>query len=138
MPCRTTSDLALHDRRARLNVTQILVVGLPTMSDQSATHDGRLSTHCAMGTRESTRCDAEAARPHSAGFANTPPDRRASLRHAESMDGSDAFSDQDETASEYGDELACAGLQPEACDGDCRNRPAHEGNEGLNSPFCRM
>jgi hypothetical protein len=68
--------------------------------------------------------------PGSAGGASL---RDAPLRHDQSLDGSDALPDQDDTASEYRDEPACAGLQLEACDADCRNRPAHDGNEGLNS-----
>src|SRR5450631_549687 len=41
MSCRRTRDLALHRRRGRLNATQVLVVGLPAMSNQKAMHDRR-------------------------------------------------------------------------------------------------
>jgi len=82
--------------------------------------------------------DAEAPEPHTPGIAETPSDRRAPLRHDQSLDGSDALPDQDDPAREYRNEFAHPCVQPETRDAGCRNRPAHEGNAGLNSLHCRM
>ena len=103
------------------------------MSDPVAMHDQRLSAYRAMGTRERTRRDAKAAKPNTAGVENTTPDRRASFRHAQGLDGSDAFPHQNIAAREYRDEFACSGIQSEASDANHRNRPAHEGNQRLDS-----
>src|ERR1700730_15285740 len=105
------------------------------MSDQRAMHDRRLSTHRAVGTRESTRCDAEAVRPNPAGFAHTTPNRRASLRHPQGVDGGDPLLDQNIATCEYRDELACTRLQPKASDADSRNRAAHVSDQGLKALF---
>ena len=133
MSGRATSDLALHDPRARINAAQVLVIGLSTMRDQSEMYDRRESAYCALGARAGARCDAAAPEPYTTGFANTPSDRRASLRHAQSMDGSDAFSDQNIAARECRDESACLSIQHETRDADHRNRTTHGGDEGLSA-----
>src|SRR5208283_5218116 len=94
-----------------------------------------VSTHYPIGARGRTRGDAEAPEPHTRGFADSPADRRASFRHDQSLDGSDALPDQDDPAREYRDEFACTGPQHETRDADPRNRTAHGGNEGLNALF---
>ena len=128
--------MALHlASSGRHDASQVLGVGLPAMSDQIAMHDWRLSAHRALGARGCARCDATATEPDTAGVANTPPDRRASLRHDQGLDGSDAFPHQDIATREYRDESARPRLQHETSDADPRNRPAHEGNEGLKSLF---
>src|SRR5258708_19768636 len=81
------------------------------MSHEIAMHDRRLSAHRAMGARARTRCDAKAAQPNTAGFTNTTPDRRASFRYPQSVDGSDALLDQDIASREYRDEFASTRLQ---------------------------
>src|ERR1700730_1785458 len=98
-------------------------------------HDQRLSAHRAVGTRECTRCDAKAAEPHTTGVENKTPDRRASFRYAQGLDGSDAFPHQNNAAREYRDEFARTGIQSETSHADPRNRTTDEGNQGLNSPF---
>src|SRR5450631_2809685 len=79
----------------------------------------------------STKTCSRRCRTHAPGCADTPPDRRASLRHDQSMDGSDALSHQDDPAREYRDELARTRLQHETRDTNTRNHPANEGNAGL-------
>ena len=86
-----------------------------------------------MGARGRTRHYAKAAQPNAARFTNTTSDRRASVRHPQSMDGRDALPDQDIAAREYRDELACACLQHETSDADPRNCPAHGGNQGIET-----
>jgi hypothetical protein len=89
-----------------------------------------------MGTRERTRSDAKAAKPNTSGVENKTPDRRASLRHAQGLDGSDAFPHQDLATCEHRDEFACTRLQYKTSNAYLRSRPAHEGNEGLIRPSC--
>ena len=133
MSGRATSDLALHDPRARINAAQVLIIGLSTMRDQSEMYDRRESAYCALGARECTGRDAKAPGPYTAGISHTPSDRRTSLRHAQSMDGSDAFSDQNIAARECRDESACLSIQHETSDADHRNRTTHGGDEGLSA-----
>ena len=138
MSGRPTSHLAFHDHRARINAAQVLVFSLPAMHDQSEMYDRGVSAHCTLGARGRPGCDAAAPRPNATGFTPAPPDRRAPVRHDQSLDGSDALSDQDDPARKHRDELACTSLQHETCDADPRNRTTHGGNEGLNAFFfCR-
>src|SRR6266581_2808705 len=101
MPGRSTSHLALHDRRGWLNTPQVLVLRLPEVSHQSAMHQRRISTNRPLGERARTRGDAKTPGPHTAGLATAPADCRTPLRHAQSVDGSDALLDQDTPPREY-------------------------------------
>ena len=105
----------------------------PRCAIKAKMHDRRESAYCALGARAGARCDAAAPEPYTAGISHTPSDRRASLRHAQSMDGGDALSHQDDPAREYRDEFACLGLQHETRDADPRNRTADGGDEGLRA-----
>jgi hypothetical protein len=86
-----------------------------------------------MGARGRTRHHAKAAQPNAARFTNTTPDRRASVRYPQSVDGSDALPDQDIAEGEYRDEFACTCLQHETSDADPRNGSARSGNQGLKT-----
>jgi len=57
------------------------------------------------------------------------------LRHAQSMDGGDAFPDQDIATREYRNEFACTSLQPETSDANPRNRAAYGSDQGLSARF---
>jgi len=54
----------------------------------------RLPTHQALAARESARCEAKAPRSHARSIKTTPANRRTPLRHAESLDGSNALLDE--------------------------------------------
>src|ERR1700685_1704880 len=86
-----------------------------------------------MGARGRTRHHAKAAQPNTARITNTAPDRRASVRHPQSVDGGDALPDQDIAAREYRNELARTCLQHETSDADPRNCSASGGNQGLKT-----
>src|SRR5450759_921933 len=92
-----------------------------------------VSTHYPMGARGRTRGDAEAAQPHAPGVSDTPSDRRAPLRHDQSMDGSNAFSDEEAAQRQHGDESACPGLQLKTGNADRRSRAVDASDEGLRA-----
>ena len=52
------------------------------------------------------------------------------------MDGNRTLPDQNARAGEYGDESACAGLQPNVRHEDFGHRPNDAGDEGLWSLLC--
>src|ERR1700730_3921767 len=133
MSGRSARDLALHDNRARHDAAQVLVVGVPAMPDQGAMHDRRLPANRALGGGGGTGGDAGAPLPDAAGLTYPPADRRARLRHAQSLDGLDALPDEDAAARQYRNEPARSCLQPKASDADRRNRAADAGHEGLSA-----
>ena len=91
----------------------------------------------ALGARERARQDASQARPHAGGHGNQPADRRASVRHAQGMDGQHPLPDQDPRKGQNRDEPAGAGLQYEANDQYLRRQPADAGDRGLTARACR-
>ena len=59
------------------------------------------------------------------------PDRRASVRHHQGLDGRDALQDEDAEARRHRDGVARAGLQSEAGDGDPRGAGLLKAMEGV-------
>ena len=108
----------------------------PRCPTQSAMHDGRLSAHRALGARGRARGDAGSPGPAARRDEATPANRRTSLRHAQSLDGGDALSDQETASRQYRDESPCAGLQPQTRHADHGDRTADAGNEDI-SPAIR-
>ena len=82
VPGRPTGAAALHGGREGADAAQVLVLGLPAMSDQGAMHHRHPSTDHALGAREGTGGDAGSTGPHARGFAFTAADGRASVRNA--------------------------------------------------------
>src|ERR1700686_144436 len=126
-------DLAHDDCRARPDTAPVLDLSVSPLPDQSPMYDERLPAHHAMGTRGGPRDDAGAPAPDAAGLAYPTADRRACVRHAQSLDGGDALSDKDVAARQYRDEPARSGLQPETSDADRRHRAVDAGDEGLSA-----
>jgi hypothetical protein len=73
--------------------------------------------------------------PKHQNYAGKPANRRAPLRHAESLDGSSALLDENAPEDQNGDELARARLQPEACDEDRWDATADPGYQGVGAEF---
>ena len=65
-------------------------------------------------------------------------DGRASLWNDQILDGFDALSDPGVAIGEYGDELACAGLQLETNDEHLWRKTVDRGNPGLKPAVCRL
>src|ERR1700720_291433 len=89
---------------------------MPNLRAQASMHARQGQTPEALGARERARQDASQARPHAGGHDNPPADRRASVRHAQGMDGQHPLPDQDPRKGQNRDEPAGAGLQYEAND----------------------
>src|SRR5271166_996605 len=64
---------------------------MPNLRAQASMHARQGQTPEALGARERARQDASQARPHAGGHDNPPADRRASVRHAQGMDGQHRF-----------------------------------------------
>src|SRR5580700_3740744 len=106
------------------------------MPNENPMHPFRLSTDHALGARARARGDATAPGSHAGSIETTAANRRASLRDAESLDGSNTLLDQNAPEGQNRDELARLGLQPEACNEDPRNPTASRGDQGVDpDPF---
>src|SRR5258708_32124054 len=68
---------------------------MPNLRAQASMHARQGQTPEALGARERARQDASQARPDAGGHDNPPADRRASVRHAQGMDGQHPLPDQD-------------------------------------------
>ena len=90
-----------------------------------------LPAHRALGTRSGPRGDAGAPRSPARRDEATPANRRTSFRHAQSLDGRDAFPDQAAASRQYRDESPCTGLQPQTRHADRGHRTADAGDEGI-------
>src|SRR6516164_7956674 len=110
---------------------------MPDLRAQASMHARQGQTPEALGARERARQDASQARPHAGGHDNPPADRRASVRHAQGMDGQHSLPDQDPRKGQNRDEPAGAGLQYEANDQYLRRQPADAGDRGLTARGCR-
>src|SRR5277367_5162539 len=110
---------------------------MPNLRAQASMHARQGQTPEALGARERARQDAGQARPHAGGHDNPPADRRASVRHAQGMDGQHPLPDQDPRKGQNRDEPAGAGLQYEATDQYLRRQPADAGYRGLTARACR-
>src|ERR1700679_2067986 len=105
---------------------------MPNLRAQASMHARQGQTPEALGARERARQDASQARPHAGGHDNPPADRRASVRHAQGMDGQHPLPDQDPRKGQNRDEPAGARLQYEANDQYLRRQPADAGDRGLS------
>src|SRR6516164_763093 len=106
---------------------------MPDLRAQASMHARQGQTPEALGARERARQDASQARPHAGGHDNPPADRRASVRHAQGLDGQHPLPDQDPRKGQNRDELAGAGLQYEANDQPLRRQTADAGDRGLTA-----
>src|ERR1700674_2695959 len=68
---------------------------MPNLRAQASMHARQGQTPEALGARERARQDASQARPPGGSHDNPPADRRASVRHAQGMDGQHPLPDQD-------------------------------------------
>lgn len=110
---------------------------MPQMPDQSAMHAQQLPADHALGARAGTGRNAGAAGSHTRGCAAPQADGRASICNPQGVDGIDSLPDEDTTARQHGDELACAGVQLEKSDANPGSAAAYEGNGGLEILFLR-
>ena len=85
-----------------------------------------------LGARGRSRGDAGPSGPAARRHEATPANRRTSLRHAQSLDGRDAFPDQAPAAGQYRDESPCTGLQSQTRDADYGHQTADARNEGIS------
>src|SRR4029453_12514010 len=113
LPRGATGHQALYHHRERLDLAQVLVLGLPQVCAQGAMHHRRLSAHCAGGTRGHPRGDAAAAGSATRDDASTTTNGRASVRNDQVLDGVDPLPDEDPGARTHRDESARPGLYPE-------------------------
>src|ERR1700722_526377 len=106
---------------------------MPNLRAEASMHARQGQTPEALGARERARQDASQARPHAGGHDNPPADRRASVRHAQGMDGQHPLPDQYPRKGQNRDEPPGAGLQYEANDQYLRRQPADAGDRGLTA-----
>src|SRR6516165_9152984 len=111
---------------------------MPNLRAQASMHARQGQTPKALGARERARQDASQARPHAGGHDNPPADRRASVRHAQGLDGQHPLPDQDPRKGQNRDEPAGAGLQYQANDQPLRRQPADAGDRHLTAPVSRQ
>ncbi len=125
---------ALRDRRDNIDHYRNLTACRYNLRAQASMRaPDKVKRLTALGARERARQDASQARPHAGGHDNPPADRRASVRHAQSMDGQHPLPDQDPRKGQNRDEPAGAGLQYEAHDQYLRRQPADAGDRGLTA-----
>src|SRR5271168_4475740 len=130
-----TKGKVRSDRRDNIDHYRNLTACLTCAQASMRARQGQ--TPEALGARERARQDASQARPHAGGHDNPPADRRASVRHAQGMNGQPPLPDQDPRKGQNRDEPAGAGLQYEANDQYLRRQPADAGDRGLTARPCR-
>src|SRR5208337_951729 len=91
-------------------------------------HKGTAAPHHAVGARVRCRRRAGASGQKSECDAYSPRDGRASVRHAEDVDGGDALSDEDTAEGGDRDGAARTRLQPHARDEHRRHQTAPGGD----------
>src|SRR6516225_6797302 len=131
MPCGKAGNLALQHGGTWTDDPQVLVVGLSKLSSAIAVHSSTLSSHHPLGARTRFGGDAKAPGSHARGIKAAAADRRAPVRHLESLDGRNTLPDQNAAQGQNRDEFACAGLQHEACDKPPWNKGATAGDHGV-------
>ena len=116
-------DLALYHGGERPDAPLLLELSLQDVCDQGAVHVGGATPRQAMGARVSARNHAATPGSGSESDADTATDGRASLRHAQVLDGLNTLPDAHARACANGNESACAGLQYDP-------RHEHDGHSG--------
>lgn len=128
LPSRRTPDLAVQQRRRREDAAQLLVQHLRHLPGQGPMHDRRGTPHQALGARGRAGCHAASAGPAARRHADTAADSRASVRHAQGLDGCHPLPHPHPQAGQHGDEPAHAGLQHETGD-------RHPGRRAIDSSY---
>ena len=114
VPGGADRHLPVHRRRRRQDPAQVLVVGLPAVSDEAAVHEGQVPAHRPLGARGHTGRRSATPGRRARGHEATKTDRRACVRNAQGLDGIESLPDQNAASRANRDELAGSGLQPEA------------------------
>src|SRR5258705_3530903 len=108
---------------------------VPHLCAEGSVHEGTATPHHAVGARVRCRCRAGAPGQKSECDAYSPRDGRASVWHAEDVDGGDALSDEDAAQGGDRDGIARARLQPHARDEHPWYQTAPRGDPGVRSVY---
>jgi hypothetical protein len=118
-PTRSCLDAALTSELPRLSHSHW---GLRGMIERARRVGGQLQVQSAHAfDRVQRRLDQMPTLVESA-------DKRAHVRNAQSLDGSDALPDENAAENANGDEPACSGVQPEARDPEDGSPPTDPGD----------
>src|SRR4249920_1734316 len=125
----------MQDHREWHDLIRLLELTVRSLPDEGAMYTGQRTPGQTLGARSGDRCDASALGPRTRADAPASPDRRASIRHHQGVDGSYTLPDQDAEASDHRDESACTRLQPQARDEDPGHWHADRSNPAAEGPF---
>src|SRR5208283_3284757 len=115
---RRAVDLPVHERGRRQDAAPLLDDGLSGVRAEGSVYARQGAPDLAVGARGRSRDGAGPARPQPGQDARAPPDRGASVRDHQGVDGSHAL--PNENVAESGDRNGAArtGLQHETGDAD--------------------
>ncbi len=139
--CEDTSIAAIlpkpNTSRERLTDASLLEQCVYAMHDKSPMHTERLPPHQPMGARRRAGASTTALGPNARRHDGEKKDSRARVWHPQALDGVHALPDQATAQRQHGDELECAGLQPQASAWNPRVRQNDDGDAsgGRVSPF---
>jgi hypothetical protein len=115
---RRAVDLTVHERGGRQDAAPLLDYGLSDVRPEGSVHTRQGTPDLAVGAQDRSRDGAGPARPQPGQDARAPPDRGASVRDHQGVDGRHALPDEKIAESGERNGAARAGLQHEARDAD--------------------